>query len=60
MQLPEFKRDIVSIIANRLQEKRNFMQVIIGPRQVGKTTAINQASIPQGHEAGCCSGWCWG
>ena len=43
MQLPEFKRDIVSIIANRLQEKRNFMQVIIGPRQVGKTTAINQA-----------------
>ena len=43
MQLPEFKRDIVSIIANRLQEKRNFMQVIIGPRQVGRTTAINQA-----------------
>lgn len=42
MQLPEFKRDITGTIANRLREKRCFMQVISGPRQVGKTTAIQQ------------------
>lgn len=42
MQLPSFKRDITSIIAKRLSEKRRFIQVIIGPRQVGKTTAIQQ------------------
>ena len=42
MQLPEFKRDITSTITQRLEEKRNFIQVISGPRQVGKTTAIRQ------------------
>ena len=42
MQLPEFKRDITSIIYRRLHEERHFIQVITGPRQVGKTTAIYQ------------------
>ena len=42
MQLPSFKRDTTSIIAKRLSEKRRFIEVIIGPRQVGKTTAIQQ------------------
>jgi predicted AAA+ superfamily ATPase len=42
MQLPIFKRDITIKIAQRLKEKRNFIQVISGPRQVGKTTAIQQ------------------
>ena len=42
MQLPEFKRDITFTITERLKEKRNFIQVISGPRQVGKTTAIQQ------------------
>ena len=42
MQLPIFKRDITNIIERRLREKRGFIQVIIGPRQVGKTTAIQQ------------------
>jgi len=42
MELPVFKRDITSIIAKRLREKRHFIQVITGPRQVGKTTAIHQ------------------
>ena len=37
-----FKRDITRIIAARLQEKRHFVQVLMGPRQVGKTTAIQQ------------------
>ncbi|MBU1147324.1 MAG: ATP-binding protein [Candidatus Omnitrophica bacterium] len=42
MQLPLFKRDITNTITQRLKEKRNFIQVISGPRQVGKTTAIRQ------------------
>ena len=42
MQLPVFKRDITNIIGKRLREKRRFIQVITGPRQVGKTTAIQQ------------------
>ena len=42
MELPRFKRDITSIIAKRLSEERHFIQVITGPRQVGKTTAIHQ------------------
>lgn len=42
MQLPIFKRDITVTIAQRLKENRNFIQVISGPRQAGKTTAIRQ------------------
>ena len=42
MQLPVFKRDITVTITQRLKENRNFLQVITGPRQVGKTTAIQQ------------------
>ncbi len=30
------------ILSKRIREKRKFIQVIIGPRQVGKTTLINQ------------------
>ncbi len=37
-----YKRHITDKIAQRLHEKRHFMQVITGPRQVGKTTAIQQ------------------
>jgi len=42
MQLPEFKRDVTVTITKLLKEKRNFIQVISGPRQAGKTTAIQQ------------------
>lgn len=37
-----YKRSLTKIIAERLKEKRRFMQVVIGPRQVGKTTAVRQ------------------
>jgi predicted AAA+ superfamily ATPase len=37
-----FKRDTTRIVAERLQEKRGFIQVLMGPGQVGKTTAIQQ------------------
>ncbi|MDP3722632.1 MAG: AAA family ATPase, partial [Candidatus Omnitrophota bacterium] len=37
-----YKRTLTTIISKRLQEPRRFVQVITGPRQVGKTTAIQQ------------------
>ena len=43
MQLPEFKRQKVHTLGQRLQEKQPFIQVVLGPRQVGKTTAVLQA-----------------
>jgi predicted AAA+ superfamily ATPase len=42
MQLPTFKRDITIEIYRRMGADRHFMQVISGPRQVGKTTAVLQ------------------
>ena len=45
-----FKRVYFQIITDRLNEKRKFIQVIMGPRQVGKTTTVKQVleetSIP--------------
>lgn len=38
-----FKRDISDLILNRIREPRKRIQVVIGPRQVGKTTAVSQA-----------------
>lgn len=34
-----FIKEEVNQICDRLNEKRNFLQVLVGPRQVGKTTA---------------------
>ena len=42
MELPLFKREITKTLQKRILEKRRFIEVIIGPRQVGKTTAIQQ------------------
>lgn len=38
-----FKRPILTIILQRLREPRRFIQVLAGPRQVGKTTLAQQA-----------------
>ena len=38
-----FRREISLTIEKRLCEPRGFMQVVVGPRQTGKTTAIEQA-----------------
>ena len=38
-----YKREISNLISNRIAEKRRFIQVIAGPRQVGKTFAVRQA-----------------
>lgn len=46
-----FKRQLTKIIEKRLLEDRQFIQVILGPRQVGKTTLMVQIEqsgfIPQ-------------
>lgn len=41
--MAEYKRDIVHKLVSRLNEPRRFIQVVSGPRQTGKTTAISQA-----------------
>lgn len=38
-----FERMLVSQLVKRLKEPRKFIQIVIGPRQTGKTTAVNQA-----------------
>jgi len=37
-----FKRPIYQVLAERILEPRQFIQVLSGPRQVGKTTLISQ------------------
>ena len=36
------KRTLLQLVANRIKEERRFMQVLAGPRQVGKTTLVLQ------------------
>jgi predicted AAA+ superfamily ATPase len=36
------KRKIVEQLIGRMKEKRRFIQVVVGPRQTGKTTAVMQ------------------
>jgi len=38
-----FKRKLVTQLAERLTEQRRFIQIVTGPRQTGKTTAVTQA-----------------
>jgi predicted AAA+ superfamily ATPase len=39
---PLFQRDSAPLLAARLGEPRRFLQVVAGPRQVGKTTLVQQ------------------
>ncbi len=39
----EIRRDSLASFTSRLQEPRRFLQVVAGPRQVGKTTLVRQA-----------------
>lgn len=36
------KRQQYYLLKKRIKEKRKFIQVVVGPRQVGKTTLVNQ------------------
>ena len=38
-----YKRNLVEQLINRMREDRKFAQVVTGPRQTGKTTAVLQA-----------------
>lgn len=38
-----YERNIVTILKERLAEPRRFIQIVIGPRQTGKSTAVSQA-----------------
>lgn len=37
-----FQRDVLEVIKKRMHESRKFIQVVAGPRQVGKTTLLKQ------------------
>jgi len=37
-----FERSAVKVLRDRMKERRQFIQVLMGPRQVGKTTLVNQ------------------
>jgi len=42
MPINQFQRPFVAALLHRLQQPPPFMQVLVGPRQVGKTTGIRQ------------------
>lgn len=48
--MEQYERDLVGRLIKRMSEPRRFIQVVVGPRQTGKTTAVRQAlgkvSIP--------------
>lgn len=50
-----FERPYLKSVKARIEEPRKFIQVILGPRQVGKTTMVNQLlsqlSIPNIYES---------
>lgn len=37
-----YKRAEYQIIKNRLEEQRKFIQVVMGARQIGKSTVVKQ------------------
>src|SRR5271170_4052924 len=44
MRFPMQKRPIFNLLMKRAQEQRRFIQVLLGPRQVGKTTLAIQVT----------------
>lgn len=41
--MSEYERTLVGTLVDRINEPRRFMQIVTGPRQTGKSTAIRQA-----------------
>ena len=48
-----YKREQYQTIIDRLREPRRFIQVVMGPRQVGKTTVVKQALKALENETSC-------
>lgn len=46
--LPPFTRPQSASLARRLAEPRRFIQAVMGPRQVGKTTLVQQVTDASG------------
>ncbi len=46
IQRPLFQRPQGAALTARLQQPRRFIQVVAGPRQVGKSTLVQQATLP--------------
>lgn len=44
-----FERPYLQVLIRRVVEPRKFIQVIMGPRQVGKTTLVTQLTAQYGH-----------
>jgi uncharacterized protein len=44
----DYQRPAAAILAARLREARRFIQVVAGPRQVGKTTLVQQVTAELG------------
>lgn len=45
MMAEEYRRPLVSTLIARMNEPRRFIQMLIGPRQTGKSTALRQALV---------------
>jgi len=43
-----YQRPQFAILSSRLDESRRFIQVVAGPRQVGKTTLVQQVCEASG------------
>ena len=54
--MDDYKRSVFEAILKRILKKRRFIQVLAGPRQVGKTTlarqAIEKCSLPSHYVSG--------
>jgi predicted AAA+ superfamily ATPase len=48
LQKTRFQRPQAAILTRRLQEPRRFLQIVTGPRQVGKTTLVEQVFAETG------------
>ena len=46
-----FERSHLQVIIKRIKEPRRFIQVVLGPRQVGKTTLVRQVIETHGLRA---------
>jgi hypothetical protein len=42
MDVPTYRRPIFEVLMRRVRERRRFLQILAGPRQVGKTTLARQ------------------
>src|SRR5260221_268209 len=49
---PDFRRGMAATLAGRLAEPRRFLQMVTGPRQVGKTTLVEQVLAEGGQAFG--------